>query len=207
MFRTSTLSLVVPLLLTLAPPAISQGNPVADLGVELIQPPSGAVTPGGSGTFIYRLTNYGPESAGSTTPVDRPIRVTSSSIIILPFGSEVDFPNSTCFMLFGFIDPLPGDPLRVDYVNFFHVLDPGESVECETSYTVNSHLDHQLLVTWTAKSLLDEDPDLSNNSLVLVFGPTPPIPTLSPVGATILFLGIFLAFVVVWRRSAGLGFR
>jgi len=99
-------------------------------------------------------------------------------------------------------DRCPGDPPSLDFVNFFSPLDPGESVECEIAYRVNSHLDHQLSVPWTTRSVLDEDPNPANDSFVLVFGPAPPIPTLSPVGSAILILSLFLAFVAV-RWQAG----
>jgi len=176
-------------------------SPSADLGVELIQRP-GAVTPGSADSFIYRLTNHGPDAAGTLSILSFPVEVFSDSILELPSGPEVDFYSSSgsgCRMILGILDPLPGEPPRIDYINVYPILAAGESVECEVFYRVNSALGHNLSVSWTSFSYRDEDPRDTNNSFVVVFGPAPPIPTLSPVGTAILILSLFLAFTLVQR--------
>lgn len=195
--------------LLLSSTAGSQPTPMVDLEVALVRLPD-PISPGSEGSFVYRLTNHGPDPAGSLSSSTFPVEAASDYILELPSGPEVDFFSSSatgCRMILLFIEPLPGDPGKIGYINVYPPLEPGESVECEVFYRVNPNLNHNLSVAWKTYSFGDEDPDESNNTFVVVFGPAAPIPTLSPVGMTTLILCILLAFVAIRRQAGKVGAR
>lgn len=180
-------------------------KPVADLEMVFTKPLPSVTPPGSTGSFAYRLTNLGPDRAGGPDDSQYTIGVGTPGIIWnIGIGPEVVLSNAAgpkCFLLIGFIDPIPGDPPRITYENEFQPIDPGESVTCEVQYFVSNYIGGDRDILWDVFSSLDDDPNPANDGFILKFRLAPePIPTLSPGGLALLAASLLASFLLVWRR-------
>lgn len=180
-------------------------QPIADLEVVVTKSLPSVTPPGSTGTFAYRLTNLGPARAGGFDDSKYTISVGVDGIIVNDgIGPEVVLSNASgpiCFLLQGYIDPIPGDPLQIVYTHAFQPMAPGQSVTCEVRYFVSNYIGGDRDIEWSAFSSLDDDPNPANDGFILKFRLAPePIPTLSHAGLAVLAASLFASFLLVWPR-------
>ncbi len=184
----------------LAGAVFAQGEPVADLGVEVVVDPADLFTPPGSrGTLRFTVTNFGPDPAG--TPGDFNVTVSSVFPWSPEFGEPVIFrklAGSPCLLFWGIPDPYPGDPFVIGYEMALPLIQPGDSASCELTFFVNPLApDIEVPNTWTLFVPDHVDPNPANDTVSFTYKVrVPAIPTLGLFGLLVM---VGLLGLVSWK--------
>ncbi len=131
------------------------------------------VIPSQTRDFSITVTNHGPDDANpsnssfffvASTPVN------SDSQWVPNLWFELNGANSPSDCVFSpvFVDPLPGANPTYGFVFIFSQLDAGESITCQGHYTPY-FTEGSRTVEWTMINNLANDPDLSNNEIIVTF--------------------------------------
>lgn len=201
--RQSKPGMLFAFLLGMATYSLAQA-PTVDLALDLIVPPPAITPPGSTGEYSFIVTNLGPEPIGE--PGVSSFFVLTSPLFPapLPEGSPFIFwssPGTDCAVVFSMGDPPPGGEPEGRFLAWFTQLSPGESARCDVTYLVKPHLTEDWSFDWQYVPVPPStDPDMSNNSFTLNFRlGLPTIPTLTPIGLTIVAAALVLAFAILRR--------
>lgn len=185
---------------------------VGDLALEVDAPP---ITPPGShGTLTFTVRNHGPDAVGTSPPSQRDISIVVTTHTLLEYPTDrppdivflrsPDELDLKCAVEWIVPSPAPGYPIFIFFEFRRPSLEPGESASCKIDFHISSQAEGEILeVPWLVFNSLNDDPEPSNDDVLLTFRlrappPVTAVPALSPAGMAGLVLSLLAAYA--WIR-------
>lgn len=177
---------------------------IADLSVHLEFNQVNGVVYEQQGSFVARITNNGPDTAGLNAGLPNPISLSSGIIQDngsftpnIQFAPSSENNNQECFFLLTIGEPPPGGSVSYGYSINVLPIEPGQTVECFGIFS-RHFVSGTREVNWNIYNTFDTDPIAENNTQSVVFG-VPPQSV--PVGGLWFLLTLILLMLLLGRKS------
>ncbi len=165
--------IIILLLLSLTTYSAKAGN--VDLELQIDIDLSADVEFKQIGKFSFTVTNHGPDDAGADTTGDFPVSMQTSPIKLNPSGFvDVSFNKDftiaqECFFVTVVAEPPPGGTVSYGYKFGLPVIPANSSITCYGLYHVGFEFGTKT-IKWTARSFSDNDINMGNEVVEMVFG-------------------------------------